>query len=401
MVARKKRGRYDRQKTIWDQKILRKARVLVAGAGTLGNEICKNLALAGVGHITVMDFDVIEEVNLNRCLFFRKEDVGRKKSEVLAERLRDLNPEIEVACINCDVNTDIGAGLFLEFDVVIGGLDNIMARERINKYAYYAGTPYVDGAIEGLNGQVQIVMPPDTACYACAVPPEMQAMRNTHVSCSGTKLDSRGVSVPMVSTTASIIGALQVQEAMNIIHTGDSHLKGKQLRFDQAHSYRKNMLPKAESKTHYDLYENTVEKKKWCTGHRCFKEGIRRIPLSEESTLEELIEVLKKELNVEPEIQNDELICYSLHCSVCGWEKPVFRLKKAVGIDINRMKCPQCGEMTILDDSDDVLRSEFAHMRIFEFGIPRKQILMVNREIPIFLQGEEEFVQEGSQEANN
>jgi molybdopterin/thiamine biosynthesis adenylyltransferase len=399
MVIKKKKGRYDRQKTIWDQEVLKKARVLVVGAGTLGNEICKNLALIGVGHITVVDFDVIEEVNLNRCLFFRKEDIGRRKSEVLVERLRELNPEIEVAYIDCDVNIDIGAGLFLEFDIVIGGLDNIMAREKVNKYAYCTGTPYVDGAIEGLNGQMQIVMPPDTACYACAVPPEMQAMRNVHVSCSGTKLDSRGVSVPMVSTTASIIGALQVQEAMNIIHTGDSQLKGKQLRFDQAHSYRKSMPQKTESNTHYDLYENTVEKKKWCTGHHCFKDSIKRISLSEESTLEELVAALKKELNIDPEIQNDELICYRLHCTTCGWEKPVFKLKKAVGIDINRMKCPHCGEMTILDDSDDVLRSEFSHMKIVEFGIPRKQILMVNREIPIFLQGEGEYSREGSQQA--
>lgn len=383
-------SRYQRQKAIWDQEKLKRAQILVVGAGTLGNEICKNLALVGIGHITVMDFDTIEEVNLNRCLFFRGTDIGRNKVDVLAERISELNPNSEIEPMNCDVNTDVGAGVFLEFDVVLGGLDNIMAREKINKYAYWTGTPYIDGAIEELNGQIQVVIPPETACCSCSIPPEMQRMRNVHVSCSGTKLDSRGVSVPMVATTASIIGALQVQEAINIIHTGDSKLKGKQLRFDQAHSYRKDRPSKGESSVHYDLYENVVEKKEGCTGHHCLKDKIKPIPLSEECTLQELMEVLKNELGANPTIRNDELICYRLHCSNCQWEEPVFRLKKAIGADVNRMKCPECGKLAVLDDSDDILRPEFGDRKMCEFGIPRKHILMVNHEIPIFLSGEEE-----------
>jgi molybdopterin/thiamine biosynthesis adenylyltransferase len=386
MVARDE-GRYDRQETIWDQDKLEKAKVLVVGAGTLGNEICKNLALTGIGHITIVDFDTIEEVNLNRCLFFREEDIGRKKSDVLAGRIRELNAAIDVESINCDINTDMGAGLFLGFDIVLGGLDNIMAREKINKYAYWTGTPYIDGAIEGLNGQMYVIIPPETACYACSIPPEMERTRNVHVSCSGTKLDSGGVSVPMVATTASVIGALQVQEAINIIHTGDSKLKGKQLWFDQAHSYRKDMPQRGESSVRYDLYESAVEKKKGCNGCKYYGNILKRIPLTEECTLQELLDVLRDELKVDPQVRNDELICYKLYCWNCKWEKPVFKLKKAIGIDINEMKCPECGNATVLDDSDDILRLECANRKMCEFGIPRKHILVVNHEIPIFLNG--------------
>lgn len=389
MVTRSGKERYERQESIWDTDKLEKAKVLVVGAGTLGNEICKNLALAGIGHITVIDFDTIEEVNLNRCLFFKEDDIGRNKTEALIERIRELNPKIDAESINCDINTDLGAGLFLGFDIVLGGLDNIMAREKINRYAYWTGTPYIDGAIEGLNGQMQVIMPPETACYACSVPPQMEFMRNIHVSCSGTKLDSKGVSVPMVATTASIIAALQVQEAINIIHTGDSKLKGKQLRFDQAHSYRKDASHRPDSSTHYDLYENMVEKRKECTDHVCYRDAILRLPLTEECTLQELTEVLGNELGINPQIRNDELICYSIYCWSCRWKKEVFKLKKAIGIDINRMKCPKCGNLTVLDDSDDILRPEFADRKMCEFGIPRKHILMVNEGIPIFLSGGE------------
>lgn len=387
MVKGNREDRYKRQETIWDQAKLKNTRTLVVGAGTLGNEICKNLALTGIGHITVIDFDTVEEVNLNRCLFFMEKDIGRKKSDVLAESISELNPRTEVRSICCDINTDMGAGLFLEFDIVLGGLDNIMAREKVNKYAYWTGTPYIDGAIEGLNGQMQVIIPPETACYSCSVPPEMGVMRNIHISCSGTKLDSKGMSVPMVATTASIIGALQVQEAINIIHTGDSKLKGKQLRFDQAHSYRKD-IPDRESSAHYDLYENVVEKRQECTGHMYYKDKIQRIPLTEECTLQELIEVLESNLGANPEIRNDEFICYSLFCANCGWKKPVFKLKKAIGIDVNEMKCPECGKLTVLDESDDILLPEFGDRKICEFGIPRKHILMVNREIPILPEGE-------------
>src|SRR4051812_49394563 len=93
--------RYHPQSLIswWDQDRLRAATVMVVGAGALGNEIVKNLALAGVGRIVVADFDQIENSNLARCVFFRESDEGRPKAEVLAARAMELNPDVDVVAV--------------------------------------------------------------------------------------------------------------------------------------------------------------------------------------------------------------------------------------------------------------------------------------------------------------
>src|SRR4029077_5170156 len=103
----------------WRQDRLRSARILVVGAGALGNEVMKNLALLGLGTTYLIDFDVVEPSNLSRSVLFREEDGGRSKAEVAARRARELNPEINVIPIHGDVINDIGLGLFAEVDLVI------------------------------------------------------------------------------------------------------------------------------------------------------------------------------------------------------------------------------------------------------------------------------------------
>src|SRR5580698_5481111 len=128
-------GRYHRQSLItwWDQSRLQDARVLVVGAGALGNEIVKNLVLVGVGTIVVVDMDTIENSNLSRCVFFRPEDEGRPKAKTLAERASELNPDVEIIPVVGDVRLAIGLASFAEVDVVIGGLDNREARLFVNQ----------------------------------------------------------------------------------------------------------------------------------------------------------------------------------------------------------------------------------------------------------------------------
>jgi len=114
--------RYSRLRLIswWRQERLRTARVLVVGAGALGNEVMKNLALLGLGTTYLIDLDVVEPSNLSRSVLFREEDGGQPKSEVAARRARELNPEITVVPIKGDVITDLGLGLFADVDLVIG-----------------------------------------------------------------------------------------------------------------------------------------------------------------------------------------------------------------------------------------------------------------------------------------
>src|SRR5437867_9000290 len=113
--------RYSRLRLIrwWDQDKLRAAKVLVVGAGAIGNEVLKNLALLGIGHVWVIDLDEIEDSNLARSILFRHADCGRSKAIAAAEAVRNINPDVQVTPIHANVITDVGLGLFREADVVI------------------------------------------------------------------------------------------------------------------------------------------------------------------------------------------------------------------------------------------------------------------------------------------
>ena len=140
--------RYSRLRLIawWDQEKLAQARVLVVGAGALGNEVLKNLALMGLGHIYIVDFDQIEESNLTRSVLFRRNDCGRSKAEAAASALKDLNPDLEILALHADILTDLGLGMVAEMDVVMGCLDNREARLWLNRMCWKTGTPWIDAS---------------------------------------------------------------------------------------------------------------------------------------------------------------------------------------------------------------------------------------------------------------
>lgn len=180
-VADLEEDRYSRLRLIpwWDQSKLKNAKVMVVGAGALGNEVIKNLALVGVGNILIIDMDIIENSNLSRSVLFRAEDCGRLKAEVAAERAMEINPDINVTWMNADIVNDVGLGVFACMDVVIGGLDNREARLAINQSCWKVNVPWVDGAIEVLHGVARVFVPPDGACYECT----MGRSRLPHFKC--------------------------------------------------------------------------------------------------------------------------------------------------------------------------------------------------------------------------
>ena len=162
-------GRYDRHELIssWDQKRLTSASILVAGAGALGNETLKLMALLGAGHLQVIDYDLVSTSNLSRMVLFRQADIGRPKAEVAAERLREINPEIEVQTIQGDLRYDIGLGAFRKADIVLGCLDSVNSRWALNRNCMQAGVPWLDAGISDFHGQVAYFNPVRGACYEC------------------------------------------------------------------------------------------------------------------------------------------------------------------------------------------------------------------------------------------
>ena len=219
---------------------VRDARVLVAGAGALGNEVVKNLALFGVGHIFVVDFDQIEISNLTRSVLFSEEDAYSHayKADIVAKRAMEINPQIKVTPIVGNLFSEVGLGIYRSVDVVIGCLDSRIARYLLNRLSLRAGKTWIDGSIENLTGTVR-VFTPGISCYECGLSREEFNNIMLRTGCADV-VRTQG-SAGRVATTpisASIVGALQVQEAMKIIHLDTEAasqfqtLQGKMMRYE-------------------------------------------------------------------------------------------------------------------------------------------------------------------------
>ena len=219
---------------------VKNARVLVAGAGALGNEVVKDLALFGVGHIYVVDFDQIEISNLTRSVLFREEDAYNHsyKAEIVAKRAMEINPQIKVTPIVGNLFSEVGFGLYRAVDVVIGCLDSRMARYLLNRLCMRAGKTWIDGSIENLTGAVKVYTP-GVNCYECGLSREEFNIIMLRTGCADVvRAQTSAGRVATTPISASIIGAMQVQEAMKIIHldAGDNSqfktLQGKMLRYE-------------------------------------------------------------------------------------------------------------------------------------------------------------------------
>jgi molybdopterin/thiamine biosynthesis adenylyltransferase len=229
-------GRFARLEAIewWDQARLSRAKILVIGAGALGNEVIKNLALLGLGHVAVADMDRVELSNLSRSALFRESDEGQFKADCAARAARNIFPGMTVTPLVGNILADLGLGWFRWADVVIGALDNREARVFVNSACARVNRPWIDGGIEVLHGVARGFFAPQTACYECTMSQVDWDLLNKRRSCSllaRRALAQRGT--PTTPTTASVIGAIQVQEAIKLLH-GRSALLGRGFVFDGA-----------------------------------------------------------------------------------------------------------------------------------------------------------------------
>jgi molybdopterin/thiamine biosynthesis adenylyltransferase len=364
------RDRYHRQSLIewWDQSRLASAKLLVIGAGALGNEILKLLGLIGVGRTLIFDLDHIERSNLSRCVLFRDHDEGRPKAEVAAERMRELNPDILALGRSDNIITRAGLGLFHWADVVIAGVDNREARVFVNAACARTGRTWVDGAIEGLAGIARVFHPAETACYECTMNATDRKLLAQRRSCALLARDiaARG-HVPTTAVAASIVAALQVQEALKLLH-GQPTLWGEGIHVQGMWG---------------DFSRVSYQRRDDCMGHDSagaitpLGRGVADI------TLEELLARAEAELgqagdaDVEIELSRDLVL--ELACPECGASEPG---RAALGaIREADAACPRCGAHRIVDTLSSISRDGRVDLgqTLADLGVPPFDIVFPRR----------------------
>lgn len=245
----------------WDVAKLRAARVMVIGAGALGNEVLKNLALLGIGQVVIVDFDRVEPHNLSRSVLFRPEDAAaaRPKTEAAADQLRAINPDMDIKTLNADAYCDLGLGLIRRMDVVIGCVDNRLARLYINRLCHRVGKSWVDGGILNLSGQAAVYVP-GHSCYECGLTAAGWKDIRARMGCMDmVQRYAVAGRQPTTPLAAALIGAVMVQEAMKIVfRDAGTEPDMRMFSYDGEHLHAAfyDTLPnRAECDSHYSLPE--------------------------------------------------------------------------------------------------------------------------------------------------
>src|SRR3990172_5219394 len=151
------------------QRKLLAAKVLIVGAGGLGGPAALYLALAGVGTIGIVDFDVVDLSNLQRQVLHQNDDVGRKKTQSALETIHAYNPDVNVVIHDTPITSDNALEIMPDYDIIVNGADNFTTRYLVNDAAYFSGKTLVDGSILLFDGQAT-VFKPGSGCYRCLFP---------------------------------------------------------------------------------------------------------------------------------------------------------------------------------------------------------------------------------------
>jgi molybdopterin/thiamine biosynthesis adenylyltransferase/rhodanese-related sulfurtransferase len=200
---------------------LKAARVLLIGTGGLGAPLGLYLTAAGVGHIGLVDFDIVDFTNLQRQVTFGTSDVGKPKTEAAKARLSNLNPDVQIATYETKLTSENALELFKDYDIIVDGTDNFPTRYLVNDACILLGKPNVYGSIFRFEGQVTVFGLPDGPCYRCLYPEPPPP--GLVPSCA-----EGGV----LGVLPGIIGSLQALETIKLILGGGESLSGRLILFD-------------------------------------------------------------------------------------------------------------------------------------------------------------------------
>ncbi|MDP9147569.1 MAG: ThiF family adenylyltransferase [Acidobacteriota bacterium] len=374
--------RYSRLRLIpwWDQTKIRAAKILVVGAGALGNEILKNLALLGFHDIVIVDLDRIEESNLSRTVLFRDTNVGQYKAEAAARGFADIARDSHARSIVGNIMHDCGLGLFGWADIILAGLDNREARLWINRCAWKMNRPWIDGAIEGINGVARVFLPGQSPCYECTLGEVDWQLLERRMSCNFLLREANVEGkVPTTPTISSIIAGIQVQEAVKLLHKMPT-LAGQGFVFEGLNhsSYRVDYTANADCMSHYTIAQ------------------IIQLPeRSRELTLCQLFDRAARDLATnELTVEFSRDIIHTLSCPECKVEREKFVPVGSLSFGDGR--CPTDSQMRIVKTAHSFTGSEsFGHRALNQLGLPLYDVFIARgaeRELAYLIAGDREEV---------
>ncbi len=277
--------RYRRHDLIdwFSQEQVAATRIAVIGAGAVGNEVVKNLALLGCGTIDVYDFDTVELHNLTRSILLREADTGRNKAEAVAERARDIDPNVTVRAVPGDFWDTLSLGRLRDYDCAIAAVDNFEARLKLNQMCLLARVDLVNAGLDSRWAVVESfpfggAVPP--ACYECTLPESAYARIAQRYSCGGLKrhaaLERR---IPTTAITASIAGAMAASTALRL--GGQEAAAARRRLFDTINGC--GSAVEIERRTgcpgcgEFDVPPRVVRiRNRWASSHDCPKQGVAR-----------------------------------------------------------------------------------------------------------------------------
>lgn len=361
----------------FDEEKVKNARVMVVGAGALGNEVLKNLALFGIGNIVIVDFDTIERSNLCRSVLFRPNDADKKrmKAAVAAKRVKEINPYVNVKYIAGDIGCDVGLGVIRKMDVVIGCLDSRWARYLINRQSFRADKPWIDGGIENLEGNVRIYRH-GVNCYECGLSEMELELLMYRTGCPDiARINVISGRVATTPISSSIIGAVQTQEALKLIHGfGENSsavrcntLHGKMLKYD-------GMFLSFQTFRHANYEED-------CLSHDIWAPVVSAPGLSANTTVGKALEILRDVLKC-PEVtinlMNSKLI-HQLVVESTEQEINVILPESRVADYIDQHNLRKDPRDRVFQKFYEDIDGSFPHpgMKLKDIGIPHYDILQV------------------------
>ncbi|WP_344333013.1 ThiF family adenylyltransferase [Kitasatospora putterlickiae] len=344
-------GRFPRERLVpgWDVDALAAAAVVVVGVGALGNEVAKNLALAGVGRLVLCDPDTVEPGNLSRSVLFRPGDAGRPKVAAASDALRALSAGLRVAARPYELRHGVGLGELAEADAVVGCLDTLRARMRLLGRCALVEAPLVDGATGPWEGEVRLRLSTEEPCYGCSLTAHQRGVGDSPWSCRDLGNGPLGAAIG----TTALVAAWMTQAVLGLL-------------LGRTPSYRLLRIDAPSGRSGPVLLTRDPH----CPHHRPLDAPPRRLPFSHEVTIRQFLSALPPD--AEPQSWVDFPV--RTRCPSCGDYAEPAPERPAETASI--VECPGCGQRCRLRRTVR-LRTAPGSAPLAGLGVARGEILPV------------------------